>query len=854
MKKLLLLLFFGMIFLAGLVSSALTDGLVAHYGLDEASGTLYDDSASGQNLDKQQGTPLYSRTGIIGTAVGSNSANDRFINDNSNNLTNMYFGTTEDFSFNWWVRVNVFGSEVQMWTTNALVDPRAQAVLNPNGTMYVAIFTYALQTSFNVSNGSYHMITWLRNNSGQNDFLYVDNVLRVFNTSHTTQNASAQNFSIGDSQDGLTLNADIDLFGAWNRTLTASEISNLYNNGSGLDYPFTLTPTIISVTLNSPTNNSQITTNFTIYNATVTPNTFNLTNATLHIWFSNGTRYNVTTNSLTGNTANTTTFNVSLPFPATYLWNVRGVQGNSNGTNSSFATNNFTIRYSLVATNQLFVNATNYETARDNYVVNITTNGTTPTNAFLVYNNSIVNSATIISLGNNFYNISSTIDIPIGISNNSFYFNFTFAGLLTTTDIGYQNVLVTNFTMRSNTTCDAGSLPYLNFTFANENNLSVLNGVNDATTIYYWLGDGSVYKTLTTSNTTLNPFYAFCLAPQNRTLTTNLSFQYSSTDYPARTYVRNLLSLTSSPTNTTLYLLNSADGIYTTFQVVNSADQVLSGVTSNLTRTISGSTVIIGAGTTGSDGLITYWLDPDNLYTANFFHSSYPFFTTTQQFTQTSYTITLGQAEEEDVFNYQQGITYTILPSRLISLNNDTVYNFNFSLTSTYWVIERFGFNITDNNGNYFGSVSNTSNGGLVSLNVNTSLNSSLIMNAYWTINSTNTTITTSWLILDLSGNSFSIKRLVDDFVNFVGTGLFGLTNFGVGIILFLIIVTTTGVLKLRVGISNTATILGVMWALVAFFDVSVGLIPNPVNAIPHAPTILMGIIFGAITLKETIQ
>ena len=44
---------------------------------------------------------------------------------------------------------------------------------------------------------------------------------------------------------GLGLDGDIDMFGVWNgRTLTATEITSLYNSGSGFDYPFGLTPPV----------------------------------------------------------------------------------------------------------------------------------------------------------------------------------------------------------------------------------------------------------------------------------------------------------------------------------------------------------------------------------------------------------------------------------------------------------------------------------------------------------------------------------------------------------------------------------------------------------------------------------
>lgn len=113
-------------------------GLVTYWKLDESSGTLFD-SVSGINLDKSQGSTYYSQTGVVGTAVRVDGNQGRFINDDSGNLSPINFGINEDFSFNYWVKVNSFTAEVQMWTTNALTTPRTQNTLESDGTFYVDI-------------------------------------------------------------------------------------------------------------------------------------------------------------------------------------------------------------------------------------------------------------------------------------------------------------------------------------------------------------------------------------------------------------------------------------------------------------------------------------------------------------------------------------------------------------------------------------------------------------------------------------------------------------------------------------------------------------------------------------------
>jgi hypothetical protein len=83
---------------------------------------------------------------------------------------------------------------------------------------------------------------------------------------------------------------------------------------------------------------------------------------------------------------------------------------------------------------------------------------------------------------------------------------------------------------------------------------------------------------------------------------------------------------------------------------------------------------------------------------------------------------------------------------------------------------------------------------------------------------------------------------------------LFGLGDFGLGLICFIIILTVTGTIKIKYGLSNDAAVIGVMFALTALLDVSFNLVPNPVGAIDNFPTILMGIIFSGFLFKEVIR
>jgi len=329
--------------------------------------------------------------------------------------------------------------------------------------------------------------------------------------------------------------------------------------------------------------------------------------------------------------------------------------------------------------------------------------------------------------------------------------------------------------------------------------------------------------------------------------------QYESDGYPQRIY-QDSGTLTNVTTNRTLYLLKSTEGIYVTFQVINKIEQGIPGVKVVATRKISGSEVIVGSGYTGADGGVTFWLNPDEEHTFFFSKEGYNNYTTSLYPTQSSYTIQLSTGITEEIKNYIRGISYYIYPKNTY-LQNDTVYNFNFTIVTSYWSLEEFGFNLTDEDGNLLDEVSSSSDiGGTVGVDLNTGNNERIVMTYYWIINGTSSQGKASWIVLDMSENGYSIKRFVDDFVSYIGAGLFGMDEFGVGLILFFIVFVFAGVMSLQFGMTSPVSVVSIIFALVMFFDVGIGLLPNPIGAVPHFPTIFVALILIGVLIKEGTQ
>ncbi len=603
----------------------------------------------------------------------------------------------------------------------------------------------------------------------------------------------------------------------------------------------------ISVALNSPEDNTQTNLNLTSFNATETPSTFSLVNATLYTWFNNGTLFNTSTQTITGSVANATNWSLNLPIYNNYLWNVLGVQGNANGTNSSYALNNNTLVFTPLITQGITFNPFTYETASETFYANISSISI-PTNAFLIYNSSTY-PASIINIAGNYYNLSSTIDIQPGVTNNTFYFNTSIRGFTTTTNSSSQGVYNASLLMTSSAACNSGWLPYLNLTFQDEINSTMLNGTMGTANVTYWLGTGTQTKNLLTSNSSGNQFYQLCFAPQNRTIITNYNFEYGATGYPGRNIVSTNVPLTSSITNNVLYLLQQSQGQIVTFQMVNSATQPISGVYGTASRVINGVSTVIGSGISGNDGGIAFFLNPLSQYSFSFSLAGYTTFTETIFPTQSGYTVTLSSTAGGGANDYTRGITQTIQPT-IGELTNGTYYLFNYSVGSTYWTLQNFSFSLYGNNGTLIGTQSSTTPGTLT-LNASTSNYTSLTMYYYYGINGTITNSSVTWIISN--PGSYGILTLFTDFKNYLIGGLFGANAFAVALIIYLVIFISTGLIAWKVGYTAPGTVIAVFTGLVIIFDVALGFdsVMNPANAVPYFPSIFMLILAIAGILRD---
>lgn len=608
----------------------------------------------------------------------------------------------------------------------------------------------------------------------------------------------------------------------------------------------------VGVELISPSNDSTLSTaaDQVTLTAKGLPISGNLTNATFYLWNSSGTLVGTNITTVTGRVENVTSAIISSlsTYGTSFVWNALFCSTNSSSQHAcAFAQANFTFMTGVLESSN-YSNLTTYESAREFFFANFTSvSSLIPASAVLLYDNTS-SSATLTQVSTNVYNVTSSINIPLGSGNKDWKFRITFDnGNKQNLSTHTQSVGAINFTL-----CDASAqtVPYINISYRNDTLLQERVTASLISTWTYWLGTGSINRTYSFTNTTENFANTFCFSPANRTMFSSYSLNYYNSYSVQRSYSATAESISNSTTQKILYLLPTSEGIYVTFQVINNAEQTVSGASINVTKSSDGS--LIGSTTTDSAGSATFFLDPDISYTLIVTADGYEDYTTSITPTQTSYTITLGSSSIGDADDFSRGITYSVTPTNK-TLQNGTTYLFNFSVASSFWTIDSFGFYLRNATG-IITSVSSSNNGGSVSYSFNTGNNTLIYMQYYWLIDGNYTNATTTWTVYNLYDSDWSILRFFTDLRLYTSQGMFGMTDTALTIIVFIIIFFITGFMSYKFGLNSPAAIAGILFALVGFFDVGLGMIASPLNAIPHFATMLIGVIFASVLVREALN
>ncbi len=743
--------------------------IVSYYKLDGISGAVKDE------LNRNNGSNSGATRGVTG------KINNSFSFDGSD-LVNTTLSTSElaatngSFSFSLWGNTSNTGT-VDVIVGGNLAGTGVQLFKAAARNMRVEMDGSGLDSTGTFQDGNFHhfAVTY----DGTTVRLYTDGIENISGALTHTPNTNtvilgafsgATNFWIGN----------IDEVSFWNRTLSASEISDLFNNDTGITFTNEFPPTI---TINAPANNSNFSASNVTFNATITSST-TITNVSLFIDnifnesntsgvqgiylfeknLSDGTHtwnINVTNDIPLSTNSSIRTFTTDLNAPLieittpigrqnfirigdnqTLIYNItdvsidtctlnyNGVNStlNCSATSSSFlyvnTINNLTIfaNDTFGATNSSFVtwdyNVTEinqsfdspvFTTSAQTFRTNITINNNftnTPTSLSVIYNGSTTTGGTVTSLNVNNFSLTQTIDIPdITNGTSNWLFTFSLNSTAFNTSTSTQNVIRLDLA-----NCNANS--FINFTFSNETlNEEDVNATFDSNWNYF-LGSGTVRRTLSFTNATENPFYGFCLNAVNDTLSTQVNVSYTNSISQQRQFRPSLLSLSNVTLNQVLFLLPTSDGIFAQFRTQNTVGNTLVGVLGTITRILAGNPITSAIDVTDGAGNVLFFLDPDITYTATFSLSGFSdnvfSFTPISDLT----TVVMGTVSAPgNGTNITLGTSFEITPINT-TLQNGTNVTFQFNVSSLE-TITFMGFNISNGTTTLL-LVNQTSNGSII--------------------------------------------------------------------------------------------------------------------------------------------
>lgn len=232
---------------------ALTDSLVSYWKLDEASGNAAD--SVGSNTLTNTGTATFS-TGVINNAAYCASASTQYFTITDAAQSGLDLST--DFTLaGWFYLADTTVDTALITKTNGGANQSYYMYTNMSGKIFVDISQDGTQTAAKyhrqqtdsiaiASNATWYYVAATFVLSTNTTVIYLNGSSVPssvgFGTGITTSifNSTAPFRISGDGVDpGWKLNGRVDEVGVWSRALSASEISQLYNGGAGLAYPFT---------------------------------------------------------------------------------------------------------------------------------------------------------------------------------------------------------------------------------------------------------------------------------------------------------------------------------------------------------------------------------------------------------------------------------------------------------------------------------------------------------------------------------------------------------------------------------------------------------------------------------------
>lgn len=518
----------------------LRDELVAWYSFDDNAENIV---SNNYHLDSN-GTYIGS-TGLIGNAL-----NNTWVTGEGSQFAAFNTSTYHNFTMCAWINYSGSGNQF-IWGVGAETDGLAATPYNIASNFYSAFTSGGTEWVIGAANASYEVRevpvvnnTWeyicgVYNDTGL--IFYRNAVYTALDSTGSIKEKDTFRVTLGNNYGNLTdtyWNGRIDEAAFWNRQLNASEISTLYNSGSGMGYE----PEYIS--FNYPDDNFETGRQEVTFNCS--GNFSNIINLSMFIDGLVNLTITNTTASQSYLDFETTISNFAV---GSHTWTCNA----TNLSNYEYSTSvrNFSVGESFVEKTFIF-NSTAYETTIESFTINFET-ADSATLATLVHNGTEY-TGVISSLGNNNYTATTTISLPLVPSdqNVSHYWSIvtTNASGITYHNSSQQNqtILITNLSQ-----CGAGARA-INFTIYDEENNARIAANLDATFSWTLYEEGTVKKNYSIGLSG-NSEYLFCIVP-NATYYTDATIYINNSGYVSRTYELEKEAYSNITTNHSLFLLS----------------------------------------------------------------------------------------------------------------------------------------------------------------------------------------------------------------------------------------------------------------------------------------------------------
>ena len=208
---------------------ALTDGISSYWKLDESSGNAAD--SVGSTTLTNNNSIAYS-PGKINNGADLVAASSMYFQNASKNVT-------AAFTISFWLSTVRAATNQDMIFDAGTGTGSGRVLIQYVGDskIHYSNFSTEIVQSTTLPSGTWTMVTVTNDGSG-NGTVYINAASQATGT--VSHSSTTSTFTIGRRNDTANtyFGGSLDEIGLWTRALSGPEISELYNSGAGLQYPF----------------------------------------------------------------------------------------------------------------------------------------------------------------------------------------------------------------------------------------------------------------------------------------------------------------------------------------------------------------------------------------------------------------------------------------------------------------------------------------------------------------------------------------------------------------------------------------------------------------------------------------